>query len=67
MDITRPKKNRHQNQKIVKFVNMVHHPKVDNDRLYLPRCERGRSLIKVELTYKTTAVELQRYLQATND
>ena len=45
----------------------LHHPKADKDRLYLPRSVGGRSLIQTELTYKTTAIGLQKYLQTTKD
>ena len=43
------------------------HPKTDKDQLYLARWEGGRSLIQVRLTYKTTTVGLQQYLQTTKD
>ena len=45
----------------------MHHPKGDKDRLYLPRSEEGRSLIKTELTDKTITIVLHKYLQTTND
>ena len=45
----------------------MHHPKADKDRLHLPRSEGGRSLIQTELTYKTTATGLHKYLQTTKD
>ena len=44
-----------------------HHPKADKYRLYCPRTEGVRSLIQTELTYKTTPIELQKYLQTTKD
>ena len=40
----------------------MHHPKSDEDRLYLPRTEGGRGLIKLELSYKTTTIALDKYL-----
>ena len=43
----------------------MHHPKADKDRLYLPRSDGGRSLLQTELTYKTTTIGLQKYLQTT--
>ena len=52
-----------------KFLTMykMHHPKSDVDRLYLPRIEGGRGLIKLELSYKTTTIGLDKYLQETQD
>ena len=40
----------------------MHHPKSDEDRLYLPRTKGGRGLIKLELSYKTTTIALDKYL-----
>ena len=40
----------------------VHHPKSDVDRLYLPRTERGRGLVQLGLSYKTTTIGLDKYL-----
>ena len=45
----------------------MHHPKADVDRMYLPRREGGRGLIQLELTYNTTIIGLDRYLETTND
>ena len=45
----------------------MHHPKADKDRLYLPKFEWRRSLIQTELTYKTTTIGLNKYLQRTKD
>ena len=39
----------------------MHHPKSDEDRLYLPRTEGGRGLIKLELSYKTTTIAIDKY------
>jgi len=52
-----------------KFLTMykMHHPKSDVDRLYLPRIEGGRGLIQLELSYKTTTIDLDKYLQETED
>ena len=57
------------NTKIRKLLTCykMHHPKGDKDRLYLPRSEEGRSLIKTELTDKTITIVLHKYLQTTND
>ena len=43
----------------------IHHLKACKDQLYLPRSEGDRSLIQTELTYKTTAIGLHKYLQTT--
>ena len=45
----------------------MHHSKGDTDRLYLPRTEGGRSFIQTGITYKTTTIGLQKYLQTTKD
>ena len=45
----------------------MHHPKADKDQLYLPRTTRGRSLIQIELTYKTNTIRLHKYLQTNKD
>ena len=40
----------------------MHHPKSDIDRLYLPRTEGDRELIQQELSYKSTTIDLAKYL-----
>ena len=52
-----------------KFLTMykMHHPKSDVDRLYLPRTEGGRGLVQLELSYKTTIIGFNKYLQETED
>ena len=45
----------------------IHQPKSDKDRLYLPRTEGGRGLIQLELSYKSTTIGLDKYLQETQD
>ena len=45
----------------------MHHPKADVDRLYIPRKDRGRGLIQVELSLKAATIGLQKYLETTND
>ena len=45
----------------------MHHPKADVDRLYLPRSEGGRGLIKIELTFKIVTVGLETYLRENKD
>ena len=39
----------------------MHHPKANKDRLYLPECEGGRSLIQIKLKHKTTVTGLHNY------
>ena len=50
------------NTKTRKFLTMykMHNPKSDVDRLYLPRTEGGRGLIHMELSYKTSAIGLEK-------
>ncbi len=45
----------------------MHHPKADVDCLYVPRFKGGRGLVQLELSYKTTTIGLQRYLETTED
>ena len=45
----------------------MHHPNADVDRLYLPRNERGRGLIQLELAYKSSTIGLHQYLVHTKD
>ena len=45
--------------------NRMHHSKADVDRLYIPRKDGGRGLIQLELSLKTAAIGLQRYLETT--
>ena len=39
----------------------MHHPKSDVDRLYLLRNEGGGGLIQLELSYKSTTIDLDKY------
>ena len=45
----------------------MHHPKADMERMYLPRNEGGRGLIRLETAYKTATIGLDTYLDTTND
>ena len=45
----------------------MHHPKADMERMYLPRNEGGRGLIRLEMAYKTATIGLDTYLDTTND
>ena len=45
----------------------MHHPKSDVDRLYLPRTEGGRGFVQLRLSYKTTTIGLDKFLQETHD
>ena len=47
--------------------NRMHHPKADIDRIYLPRKEGGRGLIQLEMSYKTTTIGLDTYIQNNYD
>ena len=47
--------------------NRTHHPKADVDRVYLPRKEGGRGLIQLEMSYKTTTIGLDTYIQNNYD
>lgn len=52
-----------------KFLTMTktHHPKADVDRLYIPRKAGGRGLVQLEITYKTTTIGLNIYLNNKDD
>ena len=52
-----------------KFLTMakMHHPKTDVDRLYIPRKAGGRGLVQLEITYKTTTIGLNIYLNNKDD
>ena len=39
----------------------THHPKADNDRLYIKR-KRGRGLVQVEAAYKAEILNIAEYL-----
>ena len=43
----------------------MHHPKSDVDRLYLPGTEGRKGLIQLELSYKSTTIGLDKYIQET--
>ena len=45
----------------------LHHPKSDVDRLYVQRKAGGRGMIQLELSYKTSVIGLNQYLDTTND
>ena len=48
-------------------INRMCHPKSDVDRLYILRKEGGRGLIQLELTYETTTIGLEKYIDSSND
>ena len=52
-----------------KFLTMykMHHPKSDVDRLHLPRTQGDRGLIQLTLSYKSTTISLDEYLEETQD
>lgn len=45
----------------------MHYPKSNMDGLYLPRTGEGGRIIKLELSYKTTSIGRNKYLQETQD
>ena len=45
----------------------MHHPKADVERLYQPRNDGGRGLMKIETSYKMAVVGLVEYLETTED
>ena len=51
------------NTKIRKLLTMhrMHHPKSDVNRLYLPRKERSRGLVRLELSLKTSVIGMDTY------
>ena len=36
-------------------------------RMYIPRKEGGRGMTNLEMAYKTTTIDLNRYLQSSGD
>ena len=45
----------------------MHHPKADVDRLYILSKAGGRGLAQLEITYKTTTIGLNTYLNNKDD
>ena len=45
----------------------MHHPKADVDRPSIPRKAGGRGLVQLEITYKTTTIGLNTYLNNKDD
>ena len=45
----------------------MHYPKADVSRMYVPRKEGGQGMINLEMTYKTTAIGLNSYLESSED
>ena len=45
----------------------MHHPMADVTRMYIPRKEGGRGMINLEMTYKTTIIDLHSYLEPSED
>ena len=48
-------------------IHVMHHPKADVDRMYLPRRIGRRGLTKLETAYKSTTIGLETYLRNTDD
>ena len=47
--------------------HIMHYPKNDIHRLYLPRSNGERDLTQLELSYKTSKIGLYRYLNLSDD
>lgn len=45
----------------------MHHPKVNVNRMYVPRQEGGREMINLEICFKTAAIDLNAYLESSDD
>lgn len=56
-------------RKTRKFLTMakMHHPKDDVDRLYIPRKAGRKCLVQLEITYKTTKIGFNTYLNNRDD
>ena len=48
-------------------MNRMHHPKADVERIYLPRPQGGRGMIKLENAYKVSTIGLDTYLTNTTE
>ena len=48
-------------------IHIMHHPKADVNRMYLPRRSGGRGLTKLETAYKSITMGLETYLRNTDD
>ena len=46
-------------------MHQIYHPKFNIGRLYLPRKEGGRGLVRIELSLKTTVIGMGTYLNNT--
>ena len=48
-------------------LNRMHYPKANVNRMYVPRKERGRGMINLEMCFKATTIELNTYLLPSDD
>ena len=48
-------------------LNIIHCPKADASRIYIPRKEGGRGMTNLEMVCKTMAIGLNSYLQSSGD
>ena len=48
-------------------LNRMHDPKADVSRMYITRKEGGQGIINLEMTYKTTTIGLNSYLESSED
>ena len=46
--------------------NRMHHPGADVQRLHVQRRERGRGLMQMKMTFKTSKIKPHKYLSTTN-
>ena len=46
---------------------IMHHPKADVDRLYIPRNKEWTGMIQLELSYKTSTIGQLKYLTTLTD
>jgi hypothetical protein len=44
-----------------------HHPRADIDRLYVPRKDGGRELMQIEEAYIAEVIQLEEYVEHTQD
>ena len=60
---------RRMDRKIRKLLtlNRMHHPKADVNIMYVPRKERGRAMINLEMCFKTTIIGLNTYLLSSDN
>ena len=48
-------------------LNKMYHPKADMNIMYVPRREAERGMINLKMTFKTTSIGLNSYLERSHD